>query len=169
MRSRVIPAQITTVEDKIAGNLSLTQIILLLVPVLFISFFYALMPPSMSFVIYKIILSTIFSIISLSLAIRIKGKIIASWLVVILFYNLRPKYYLYNKNSSAGRQIIKAKSTNKQIKKQTKIQTQKTDSEPISFLKIFQLNQLLNSGDLNLIYKANRKGGLDVAFEKIAK
>jgi hypothetical protein len=34
MRTRVIPAQITTVEDRIAGNLNLTQILLLMIPVI---------------------------------------------------------------------------------------------------------------------------------------
>jgi len=35
MRTRVIPAQITTVEDKIVGNLNLMQMAILMVPIFF--------------------------------------------------------------------------------------------------------------------------------------
>lgn len=106
MRSQVIPAQITTVEDKIAGDFSLTQIMLLLLPVLISSFIYAFLPPGMTFVFYKLILAGIFAVASITLAIRVKGRIIASWLVVLMRYNLRPKYYVYNKNSDTYREII---------------------------------------------------------------
>ena len=44
MRSTVIPAQITTVEDKIAGNFNLVQILLMMAPVLIATLLYTIIP-----------------------------------------------------------------------------------------------------------------------------
>ena len=78
MRSQVIPAQITTVEDKIAGDFSLTQIMLLLSPVLIATFIYAFLPPTMMLVWYKLALALFFVVVCLTLTKQVKGKIIAS-------------------------------------------------------------------------------------------
>ena len=98
MRSKPIPAQITTVEDKIAGNLNLTQIMLLMVPVFFTTAAYAVFPPTMQLAIYKIPLVLVVLVLSLILSMRIKGKVVLNWLVILLRYNTRPRYYLFNKN-----------------------------------------------------------------------
>jgi hypothetical protein len=170
MRNRVIPAQITTVEDKIVGNLSLTQIILLLVPVLITTFIYTFLPPTMTFVVYKLTLASIFSVFSMALAIRVKGRIIASWIIVLSTYNLRPKYYVYNKNSVAFRTIIKPKLL--KIKSSDDSIIKRMNEEKIylpNIKDILQLNHILDTTDFNLTYRAGRKGGLNVAFEKISK
>ena len=170
MRSQVIPAQITTVEDKIAGNFSLTQIMLLLLPVLIASFIYAFLPPSMNFVIYKLCLASIFALMSITLAIRVKGRIIASWIVVLFRYNLRPKYYVYNKNSVTQRKVIKPKLEKVVEEKNIDvIKTNKTKAQTPSLKDLLQINHILNTTDFNLIYRTGKKGGLNVAFEKISK
>lgn len=170
MRSQVIPAQITTVEDKIAGNFSLTQIMLLLLPVLIASFIYAFLPPSMNFVIYKLFLASIFALMSITLAIRVKGRIIASWIVVLFRYNLRPKYYVYNKNSVTQRKVIKPKLEKVVEEKNIDvIKTNKTKAQTPSLKDLLQINHILNTTDFNLIYRTGKKGGLNVAFEKISK
>ncbi len=56
MRTRIIPAQITTVEDKIAGSLSMTQILIMMIPVGLTAVIYVLLAPSMKLVSYKLIL-----------------------------------------------------------------------------------------------------------------
>lgn len=168
MRSQVIPAQITTVEDKIAGNFNLTQIMLLLLPVLIASFIYAFLPPSMSFVIYKLVLAGIFAVLSITLAIRIKGRIIASWLVVLLRYNTRPKYYVYNKNSATYREVVKPDiQTVVAEQKQSKKVTQK-QINTLDIKDVLKLRHLLDSTDFNLTYRSGKKGGLNVAFEKVS-
>lgn len=168
MRSQVIPAQITTVEDKIAGNFSLTQIMFLLLPVLIASFIYAFLPPSMNFVIYKLVLAGIFAVLSITLAIRIKGRIIASWLVVLLRYNSRPKYYVYNKNSATYREVIKPdiQAVVAEQKQSEKV-TQKQIITP-DIKDVLKLRHLLDTTDFNLTYRSGKKGGLNVAFEKIS-
>ncbi len=168
MRSQVIPAQITTVEDKIAGNFSLTQIMLLLMPVLIATFIYAFLPPNMTFVIYKLVLAGIFAILSITLAIRVKGRIIASWLVVLIRYNARPKYYVYNKNSATCREAIKPEIQNIVVKqKQDEKVAQKQINSP-DIKDVLKLRHLLDTTDFNLTYRSGKKGGLNVAFEKIS-
>lgn len=46
MKTTVVPAQITTVEDKIAGSLTFTQIIMLVIPLLTSTAIYVLILPS---------------------------------------------------------------------------------------------------------------------------
>ena len=169
MRTRVIPAQITTVEDKIAGNFSLTQIIILLTPVLFTTLVYALMPPTMMFVWYKLTLTLVFMAICIVLSIRVKGKIIASWIVILARFNLRPKYYVFDKNEVFARRILKPK-----LEKvpESKVVDAVEDSEVYiapSIKDLLQLNHLIQNKGFGLSYKTGKKGGLHVAFEKVAK
>lgn len=167
MRTQVIPAQITTVEDRIAGNFSLTQIIILLTPVLFATLAYALLPPSMMFIWYKLGLILAFVVLAVTLAIRVKGKIILNWLFILARYNLRPKYYVFNKNSVFSRAVYKAVENHKVEKKEIQVKEKVTEEPTVK--DILRLKHFLNSEDFDLIYRTNRKGGLNVAFEKVSK
>jgi len=100
MRTTVIPAQITTIEDKIVGSLNFTQLILLMIPVIWTTIVYTLLSPAMHVVWYKIPLVFAVILISLGLAIRINGVVVFNWLFVILGYKLRPKLYVFNKNDT---------------------------------------------------------------------
>ena len=105
MRTTIIPAQVTTVEDKIAGSLNMTQILILMVPVLWTALVYIVFLPVMKIAIYKIALVLLSVTICGLLAIRIKDKIVAEWLGVVVKYQLRPKYWLFNKNTLTGRNL----------------------------------------------------------------
>src|SRR6266496_2004404 len=98
MRATTIPAQITTVEDKIAGNLNMTQVALLAVPIIFTAMAYTAFPPTFHFALYKLPLILLVAILCVVLSIRINGKVLISWLVVVLKFNFRPRYYLFDKN-----------------------------------------------------------------------
>jgi len=104
MKTTVVPAQVTTIEDKIMGSLGFSQLLLLIVPIFIGAGVYVMLPPFMSGSVYKYVAIGIVTVFCCLLAIRIKDKIIAQWLVVILRYNLRPKFYLFNKNSNAFRE-----------------------------------------------------------------
>jgi len=106
MRTTVIPAQITTVEDTIAGNLTLTQILLLLSPVLITTGSYVILPEQMTFPVYKIVFTTLVSLFFVVMSVRIKGKLIANWTVILLAYFSRPKLYLFDKNTNFLRENI---------------------------------------------------------------
>ena len=105
MRTTIIPAQITTVEDKIAGNLNLTQILILMVPVFITAVIFALIPPTIKLVGYKLILILFLAIICLILALRVKGRVLFNWLLILSQFKLRPKIFVFNKNDNYLREM----------------------------------------------------------------
>jgi hypothetical protein len=168
MKFTVVPAQVTSVEDRIAGNLSVMQMSLLALPVFGGSFLYAILPPFMGGAIYKYVLLGVLVVASSTLAIRIKGKILLSWLIVILRYNRRPSLYVYNKRSLIGREIVRApaKSTVKAVA--TKPAKKRKASLPsIGVAEAARMMKLIGGQDSDLRFEVNKKGGLCVRYTKI--
>jgi hypothetical protein len=54
--------------------------------------------------LFKIILISVFAAICSIMAIRIKGKIVLLWLVVLLRYYARPRIHVLNKNTAMYRE-----------------------------------------------------------------
>jgi hypothetical protein len=105
MRTTIVPAQITTVEDKIAGRLGLSQLLLLIAPVFGGSAIFVVLPPFFHYAAYKVVLIVCMAALSGLCAVRIKGTILLFWMIVLSRYNLRPRYYVFNKNSVHTREI----------------------------------------------------------------
>ena len=172
MRTQVIPAQITTVEDKIAGNLNLTQIMLLIFPAFWATIVYSLFIPRLQLSLYKLPLVLIVLILCLALSVRIKGRVVINWLVTIFRYNLRPKYYVFNKNDSFARTLdlpnfkMRQKS---QIKKTIINEKIEKISSPVSIGNLVKLEGLFTNHKYSFSFKSGRKGGLDVAFKQEQK
>lgn len=166
MRTTVIPAQITTVEDKIAGNLSVTQILILMIPVFLGTAIYSFFPPIMNFAIYKLTLVILTAVFAFVLSLRIKGKIVLSWIIMLLRFNLRPKYYLFNKNDTYQRELFLTKAPLKKHAKATaKNEAIKTSK---SFRKdLAKIEKYLKNPKYALSLKPNSKGGLYVALNEI--
>ncbi len=115
MKTTIIPAQITTVEDTIAGNLNLTQIILLLAPVFLSTFIYVLLPQRLAFTTYKIPFIVLVSLIFIFLSLRIKGRLVFSWISILSIYFFRPHLYLFNKNTLFAREFVMPSRIKKSI------------------------------------------------------
>ena len=99
MKISVVPAQITTVEDRIAGNLNFTQVLLLTTPLLAVVIIFILIPPLGHFSIFKLVFSALIIGCSSSLAIRIGNKILLDIIKLRLTYLTRPHIYVYKKRS----------------------------------------------------------------------
>lgn len=171
MRTQVIPAQITTVEDKIAGNLNLTQIMLLLFPAFWTALVFTVITPRLQFSLYKLPLVLVVLILCLVLAIRIKGKVVLNWAFTIFRYNLRPKYYVFNKNDSFLR-TLDLPNLDKKVKVQTKKEISVVEKEkkaPTSLGDLIKLDNLLSNPKYSFSFKEARKGGIDVAFKQEQK
>ena len=157
MRTTIIPAQITTVEDKVAGSLNMTQVLILMTPILWTAIVYILLMPSMKLTSFKLVLIIISTTISGILALRIKDKIVAEWLGVLLKYRLRPKYWLYNKNDLTNRIVdvpdipdivlVPTRSSKKAINKQ------KTE---INIADLVRFEQLIDSGKVAVSYSLKK-------------
>jgi|SRR3989344_94823 len=172
MKTQVIPAQITTVEDKIAGNLNLVQILLLLLPVFFATIVYTLFTPRLELTFYKLPLVMAAFLICIILSLRIREKVVLNWFILLLKYNLRPKYYVYNKNESYLRNLdlsVFKKKRRLILQKSTIKQKSKKLSSSFAISDLIRLNDLIASPKYSFSIKTNGKGGLSVAFEQKQK
>lgn len=152
MRTTIIPAQITTVEDKIAGSLNFTQILMLMTPVLWGTLVYTLFSPVMKLAPYKIGLVLFVTLICLVLAMRVKEKIVAEWLGILLSYRLRPKYYLFTKNDVTERMVDLPFVEPVKAQKKAHAQNLKKHSE-LSIKELIKLEQAMNSKQLAVSFR----------------
>ena len=169
MRTTIIPAQITTVEDKIAGNLNFTQILLLMVPVFWTTIVYVCLAPKMQIAWYKLPLAISVLVVCLILSLRIKGKVVLSWLLVLLRFNLRPKFYVFNKNEAYLRTLdlpAIEKVSPRLIHNTAKVKRE-IPATQIKDEELVKLENLINRKGVSLSFKLGKGGGLNVAFEQV--
>ncbi len=109
MRVSVVPAQVTTVEDRIIGCLGFMQILILVSAILCGAGVFVVLPPMMGEAWYKYgIIAAVLTVGSI-LSIRVRGVVLAHWVGIIVRYNQRPMYYVADKNTMAYRQRDKGK------------------------------------------------------------
>ncbi len=156
MRTTIIPAQITTVEDKIAGSLNFAQILLLMLPVLWGTLVYAIFIPTMKLAPYKVSLVLLVSAISLILAIRVKDKIIAEWIGILLRYKLRPKFYIFNKNDITER-LVDLTFESVANHKKAVAKTTKRLTKELSIKELIKFEQAMASKNLAVSFRYGRK------------
>ena len=168
MKMTVVPAQVTTVEDRIIGNLGFSQILLLIVPVFTATGIFTLLPPFMGGALYKYVLMGVVALLFGLLSIRIKGKILASWLVTILRYNLRPKYYLYNKNTESLRETYPTKK--EEPEKATTTKTQRHTARPqLDIPATARVLATIENPAAKVRFETGKKGNLHVRLTEIEK
>lgn len=167
MKSTVIPAQITTVEDKIVGSLSMTQIVILMVPVFFATLMFAIAPPVMHIALYKLPPVLLVVALCLILSLRIKDKVIASWLFVLLRFNIRAKYYVFNKNDAYLRDLPELTlETKKRVIKQ-EIKKDITTEKTFGLKELKKIETLIKNPNYSFSLKPTKTGGLYMAISEI--
>jgi hypothetical protein len=161
MKTTVVPAQVTTVEDKIAGRLGLTQMLLLIAPIFGGSALYAVLPPFMGSTPYKLALVVVLAALFGVLAIRVKGKLLLAWAVVIARYNLRPQYFVYDKNDPYLRDVSPSVAA-------VDVDEMETEREAeaalpcIGLADMVKIQSLMADPKANVHFKTTRKGELSV-------
>ena len=169
MRSTVVPAQVTTVEDRIMGSLGFSQLALLVIPVFIAAALFVILPPVMHSSPYKYAIMIVIGLLMGILAIRIKGKIILFWLITILRYNLRPKYYLFNKNTDTLRDNPQPSMQTEEEKAKS---VTKRDTAKLPRLALHDATRVLETiqrQNSNLRFEMTKKGGLRVRFTEVDK
>lgn len=166
MKITVVPAQVTTVEDKIMGSLGLSQLFLLIAPVFIGGGCYIFLPPFSDFRPYKYVLVGIVAVICILLAVRIKGNLVINWIGILLRYNLRPKLYVFNKNTAAYRE------QHKTIAPTEKIAPNKTPERQhhipkLDFHAAAKVRAVIDNPELRLRFESTKKGGLHVRLTEI--
>ncbi len=160
MKTTVVPAQITTVEDKIAGSLNFVQIILLVFSLIIGTAFYGLVPPKLHLSTIKIVLIVLQLTIFGLLALRYRGRIIADWLVIILRFKARPRIYVFDKNDISGRKPI---PSIKEIIKEEPVRAQAQNDKSITK---YERNDIPDRAGSVIAVRPSKKGGLDVLYRE---
>lgn len=167
MKTTVVPAQITTVEDRIAGSLTLVQILLLIIPMVIGVLIYSSFGPKMHASTLKIVLIVMQALFFGILAIRYQGKILGDWLIVILRFRARPRQYIYTKKDLSHRQIVIEKPENDSKTEQAKETMQIAEIEELSLLEQLKVKKIMESENLSVSFKVSKKGGFDVSLKEI--
>jgi len=162
MRTTIVPAQITTVEDKIAANLTFVQIMLLFAALTVATLIYMLAPIPMKLTSYKIPLVLVLSGICLILSIRLKGKVIIEWFLIIATFALRPQFYIFEKNDITSREeIIDEKLKIEKTNAHNPVKTmRKTEKRLIA--DIVAVERVLLNPNKNVSFALSGKGGINV-------
>ncbi|HEU4966443.1 MAG TPA: PrgI family protein [Candidatus Saccharimonadales bacterium] len=162
MRTTIVPAQVTTVEDRIAGNLGMSQVLLLVTPIFMGSGMFVLLPPFFGYALYKVVFIAAIGALCGLLSIRMKGKILLSWILVLLHYNLRPRHYVFDKNCAYMREIyteIHIEADDLAVVERPKATMQKNQ---LAIEDLVKVEALVADPARNLRITANKKGGLRV-------
>lgn len=157
----------TTVEDKIAGNISVQQAVLLGIPLLF-GFVVALVfSPSGQFVAYKIAIVLGLFIICGSLAIRIKDRIVAQWLKLFVIYGSRPLHYVYDKNSTYLRDAEPIEVASEEVVESQRVKKPITTPSNISPKEFVRLEQFTTDIRAGMKFEVGKKGELHVRITEV--
>lgn len=165
MRTTVVPAQVTTVEDKIAGSLGFTQLLLLVTPVFLGAAIFVLFPPLFQVTLPKCIVVGVLAIFCALLAVRIRGILILSWLLILARYNRRSRYFVYNKNDLYLRDNLFAE---KEVVQKVVEQSHKPKMIPlIEPLKLAQAQVAISDPRSKFQIRTDKKGVLRAYIHEI--
>jgi hypothetical protein len=157
MKVTVVPAQVTTVEDRIIGSLGLSQILLLSAPIFGGCVLYIVLPPIMHAAVYKVVVMMLFLLTCALLSLRIRGKIMLFWLIAILRYNLRS---LHARDLNEPEPSMVMENNTEQVKKKSRRKL------PLSIAEVAQIERLIDNPAANLSFE-NRKGYLYVRITEV--
>lgn len=167
MRISVVPAQITTVEDKIAGNVSVQQAALLGIPVLFGFIIALVFPPSGHFVAYKMVIVFVLFAICGSLAVRIKDRIVAQWLKLFIIYSARPLHYVYDKNSTYLRDTDVIDAVTEEVVAAQPVKKSVITTNTISPKEFVRLERFATDARAGMKFEIGKKGELNVRITEV--
>ena len=166
MKTAIVPAQVTTVEDKLAGNLTVTQLFIMVAGLGLATLIYVLVGPKYHFTTWKIgsILAT--AIVFGGLSLRIHGRIVSEWLIILTRYWQRPHQYVFTKNDFQSRSIpdYESETATKTI---THIKPTFALPSSIDFPSLperIKVEALLDNPSLAVRFVMAEKGGIDVSL-----
>ena len=167
MKTTIVPAQITTVEDKVAGNISFTQLLLMVVPVFFGGAVFTFVPPFMNITAGKGIAVALIATIFLGLAIRIRGRLILEWIIIRMRYNRRPRYVVFQKNSDYLRTEISKVAPAEEEPARPDSQENPFTLREVDVSSLVHYEKLLNDPNTDIHFETTKKGALRVYIKQI--
>lgn len=168
MRTTIVPSQVTTVEDRIAGRLGLSQLLLLVAPIFGGSAIFVILPPFFNYAPYKAVFIVCVASLSALLAIRIKGKILLFWAITLIRYSARPRYYLFNKNSAHTREITQpVKLDDESAKEDTVLIAAPARKINLTTAERVQIENLIANPSADIHFTTSKKGELNVHLTEV--
>ena len=168
MKRSIVPAQVTTVEDRLVGGLTPHQLALLIGPFCFGFIAFAVMPPNFHLVLYKLVMVLILESIGAVLSIRIKGKILLLWIVTVARYNGRPRYYKYNKNDLFLRDTVSADAEVNEAGPGAVVETRpEKERPPLDLADVVKVEALMENPDAKLRFITGKDGRLNVVIQEV--
>jgi hypothetical protein len=168
MRTAIVPAQITTVEDKVVGNLSLPQLLLLTAPIFVCGLIYVVLPPSSGDALYKTVLGVLISAALGVSAVRLRGRILLSWAAMILRYNLRPRFHVFDKNDIFLRDVsVEPVADEAEEDVAASDDTDRVVTPVLSTPETVMLEGIMANPDAKLRFVTDRKGALGVRIKEV--
>lgn len=164
MTSVAVPAQITTVEDKVFAGLTPLQLGLMTTPLCVGFLAYAAMPPSFRMVLYKLVGVILLEIIGLAASIRIKDQILVKWIVIKMRYNLRPRYYVYNKNDAYLRESAKPTPTSAKEESEP-VETTRASKSQLDIAQVVKLESIMADPRAKMRFVMGKEGTSVVIHE----
>jgi hypothetical protein len=168
MKTTIVPAQITSVEDRIAGNFTFTQIFLLIIALLSEAGLYLILPPHLNLGAMKTTLMVMTFLVIGGLTIRIQGKIIAQWLVIYLQFYARPRVYVFTKNDLATRSVDKYEPE-VAVASQTEPAQSIVTRPALTIMEQMRINKLIDDPSLTVSFELSSKGGINVSLAPVKK
>ncbi len=168
MKTTIVPAQITSIEDIIVGSLSVTQVLLLSMPLFFAVACYIGLPPFAHFAAYKTYFMVCAVVLGFCLALRVRGQLVLYWLILVARYNLRPRYYLHRKTTDPiAHRVVESDLSHKSGGAHAP-----TISSRVRGFKLIEssvLQKLRDNPSAQLTFRSNKRGGTDVLYSEVER
>lgn len=168
MKTTIVPAQITSVEDKITGSLTMTQLALLGGPAFIGAGLYLVIPPALNLSLEKVVLWFALSAVCCALSIRVQGKLVLWWVRLILTYFRRPRHFVFDKNDAYLRNYgIEAESGKVCETAEVDAPVIERPKLRLGIAEISRLEAKLDLESTRVSYRTNKTGGLDVYISEV--
>ena len=166
MKTAIVPAQVTTVEDRLAGNLTISQLLLMVAGLGLATMIYFVVTPKFHISITKGILMGVVAITAGGLSIRIMGKIVADWLVILTRFSQRPRRYVFTKND---RELPPVEVQQKTALQPQPAQVPATVTQSVTTQDQSALDDLLKSPSVSVRFVVAEKGGINVSLTPLKR
>ena len=166
MKTAIVPAQVTTVEDRLAGNLTISQLLLMVAGLGLATMIYLVVTPKFHISVIKGILMGLVAITAGGLSIRILGKIVADWLVILTHFAQRPRQYVFTKND---RKLPALEFQSKTPVQSLPVKAPKLVTEVLTAKDQTKLDGLLENPALAVRFVVAEKGGINVSLTPLKR
>lgn len=160
MRTTTVPAQVTTVEDRIAGSLTFPQLLLLMTGFGLATLAYLFVAPAYHATPMKLVVIASVALLFGLLAIRLYGRLLGEWLILLMRYVVRPRRYIFTKNDRSVEEALESHSVRE-------LPVDRTAPQELAgkfSTKHTKLETLMENPDLSIRFVATKNGGLHVAL-----